>query len=74
VEALLPPPSKHMEAADFHRDILNRCSDQGGFSALVEKTISKYRSQEQMQCVDIRVECTAEDYGDTSTTLVLPFH
>lgn len=61
---ILPAPSKYIEAAEFHGDVLNQSSDQGGFLALTEKEISKCRSQGQMQCIDIHVKCTAEDYGD----------
>lgn len=48
MKAVLPAPAKHVEAAEFPRDVLNRRSDQAGFLALTEKGISKHRSREQM--------------------------
>lgn len=80
MEAVLPAPSKHVEAAEFHRDILSRHSDQAGFLALTEKEISKRRSQEQMRWTGFHVLTSMSDVlqkimvTSNSTTLVLPFH
>lgn len=80
MEAVLPAPSKHVGAAEFHRDILNWHSDQGGFLALTEKEIPKHRSQEQMQWVSFCVLTSMSNVlqkimvTSNSITLVLPFH
>lgn len=80
MKAVLPAPAKHVEAAEFPRDVLNRRSDQAGFLALTEKGISKHRSREQMQGIGFYVLTSMSNVlqkimvKSNSITVVLPFH
>lgn len=77
MEAVLPAPFKHVEADEFHDDILNCCFDQAGFLVLTEKEISKHRSQEQMQGIGFYALTSMSNVLQkimtyNSITLVLP--